>query len=162
MVRLETAIRSLVENAVEFVIIGGVAIKLHSSGYLTEDFDFCYSRSRENLRRLVAALSPFEPRPRGFPVELRYFFDERALNNTTDFTFETSIGDIDLLGEVAGVGSFQEVKDRSVEFEIYGHQVKALSLDALIDAKTAAGRVKDQLVLPELKALQEALDPNED
>jgi hypothetical protein len=49
-----------------------------------------------------------------------------------------------------------------VVFEIYGKSVKVLSLDALIDAKTAANRPRDHLVLPELRALSEALDPNEE
>lgn len=162
MVKLEAAITSLIAHKVEFVIVGGVAVRLHSSGYITQDLDFCYSRSKENLRNLVAALSPFEPRPRRFPADLPYIFDETTLRNATNFTFETLIGGIDLLGEVAGVGDYPVVVERSIEFPIYGHQVKALSLDALIDAKTASGRVKDQLVLPELKALREALDANAD
>ena len=162
MVNLQLAITSLIAHQVDFVIVGGVAIRLHSSAYITNDLDFCYSRSKENLHRLVAALSAFEPRPRDFPPELPYFFDETTLSNATNFTFETKIGSIDLLGEVAGVGDYQDAVERSVEFLIYDGLVKALTLDALIDAKTAADRPKDRLVLPELKALREALDPNVD
>lgn len=160
MVKLKPAITSLSEHQVEFVIVGGIAIRLHSSAYITQDLDFCYSRSNENLKKLAAALSPFRPRPRNFPVELPYIFDETTLRNGTNFTFATLIGDIDLLGEVKGVGDYAAVVEHSIEFQIYGHSVKALSLDALIVSKTAADRPKDHLVLPELKALREALDPN--
>ena len=162
MVDLEKAISALANNNVEFVIVGGVAIKLHSSGYITIDLDFCYSRSKENIKRLVNALKPFSPKPRNFPAELPYIFDENTLGQATNFTFETSIGDIDLLGEVKGVGDYPAVLGRSVVFEIYGSRINALDLDALIDAKTAADRPKDHLVLPELHALREALDPDED
>lgn len=162
MVKLEEAIVSLTDNEVDFVIVGGVAIKLHSSGYLTVDLDFCYSRSPSNILHVVAALSPFNPRPRDFPKELPYYFDERSLQNGTNFTFETSIGDIDLSGEVSGVGLYEDVVMRSEEFELYGRKVKVLDLNALIDAKRAAGRPKDLLVLPELEALREALDPDEE
>jgi hypothetical protein len=31
------------------------------------------------------------------------------LQNATNFTFETGIGDIDLFGEIAGIGAFSEV-----------------------------------------------------
>jgi hypothetical protein len=162
MVKLEIAIRSLADNDVEFVVVGDVAIRIHSSAYVTQDLDFCYSRTKENLGKIVAALSRFNPRPRDFPAELPYFFDERSLQNSTNFTFETDIGDIDLLGEVAGVGNYAEVKESSVIFELYERDVRVISLDALIEAKRAAGRVKDLLVLPELEALREALSDDED
>jgi hypothetical protein len=161
MVRLETAIQSLADNDVDFVIVGGVAIRIHSSAYVTLDLDFCYSRTKENLVKIVSALSRFNPRPRDFPKELLYFFDERSLQNATNFTFETDIGDIDLLGEVAGVGSYSEVEKDSVIFELYDRNVRVLSIDALINAKRAAGRAKDLLVLPELEALREILSEEE-
>ena len=162
MIELEKAIRSLVENQVEFVIVGGVAISLHSSGYLTNDLDICFSRSKENIKRLVNALKPFDPRPRGISRDLPFRFDESTINNGTNFTFETLIGDIDLLGEVKGIGGYSEALRQSVTYEIYDTEVSALDLEGLIAAKTAAGRTKDQLVLPELKALREALDPHEE
>ena len=162
MVDLEKAIRSLVENDVEFVIVGGVAINLHSSGYITIDLAICYSRSKQNIKRLVAALAPFDPWPRGLDRALPFFFEESALRNGTNFTFETSIGEIDLIGEVKGIGDYADAVSTSVVYEIYGSDVRALDLNALIISKTAADRPKDHLVLPELYALREALDPDED
>jgi hypothetical protein len=97
------AIKTLAQNNVAFVIIGGVAITSHGSSYITKDLDFCYKRTRENLKNIVSALSPFNPKPRDFPENLPYVFDESTLLNATNFTFQTDIGDIDLLGEVAGV-----------------------------------------------------------
>ena len=67
-----------------------------------------------------------------------------------------------MLGEVAGVGTYSEVKKSSVIFELYERDVQVLSIDALIDAKRAAGRTKDLLVLPELEALREALSDEEE
>lgn len=160
MIELKDAITALVDNDVEFVLIGGVAITLHSSAYVTEDLDLCYSRTNTNLVKLCAALGRFKPRARGIPDELPFIFDESTLRNGTNFTFSTTIGDIDLLAEVAGVGDYTVAKEKSVDFTIYDRVVKVLSLDALIAAKQAANRPKDQLVLPELLALREALDPN--
>lgn len=160
MIELKDAITALVDNDVEFVLIGGVAVTLHSSAYVTEDLDFCYSRTNTNLARLTAALKEFKPRARGLPEELPFNFDETTLRNGTNFTFSTTVGDIDLLAEVAGVGDYTVAKERSVEFTIYDRVVSVLDLDALIATKRAANRTKDQLVLPELLALREALDPN--
>lgn len=162
MIDLKKAITSLVENQVEFVIVGGVAITLHSSAYITQDLDFCYSRSRDNIRRLVSALTPFNPMPRKWPEGLAFFFDETTIRNGTNFTFDTTIGEIDLLGEIKGLGDYANAVERSLTYSIYGAEVMALDLDALIDSKTAADRPKDHLVLPELYALREALDPNEE
>jgi hypothetical protein len=161
MVELETAIKSLAENQVDFVIIGGVAFNLHSSAYVTYDFDFCYKRTRENLKKIVSALLLFNPKPRDFPKHLPYFFDETTLLNATNFTFQTEIGDIDLLGEVAGVGDYDSVENESVIMELFGFDVRVLSLDGLIKSKRAAGRTKDLLVLPELEALKELLEEEE-
>ena len=162
MIDLEKAIRSLAEHNVDYVIVGGVAVTLHSSGYITRDLDFCFSREKSNIQRLTAAIVGFDPKPRNWPDGLPFIFDESTLRNGTNFTFETTIGSIDLLGEVKGIGDYTVAITRSVVFEIYGVQVNAFDLDALIESKRAADRPKDHLVLPELLALREALDPNEE
>lgn len=162
MIELEKAISSLTDNEVEYVVVGGVAITLHSSGYITQDLDLCYSRTRQNIARLVSALAPYRPRPRSWPEGLPFTFDEATVRNGTDFTFDTTIGAIDLLGEVKAIGTYEDAIKHSETYTIYGRQISAFTLDALITSKTAADRPKDRLVLPELIALREALDPNEE
>jgi hypothetical protein len=157
MIELVPAIQSLFNEDVEFVVLGGVAIGFHGSGYVTQDLDFCYRRNKENLKKIVSALAQFKPRPRGFPENLPYIFDETTLQNATNFTFETEVGDIDLLGEVAGVGDYSAVEKMSVPMQIFDCNLKVLSIEGLILAKRAAGRPKDLLVLPELEAMQETL-----
>jgi len=82
-------------------------------------------------------------------------FDERTLAQGMNFTFETDFGDIDLLGELSGIGQFSDVARDAVSIELYGLQVRVASLDALIRSKRAAGRPKDLNALPELEALKE-------
>lgn len=158
MIEFKTAIRALAENKVEFVIIGGFAVKSHGSSYITQDLDFAFLRTPANLKKIVKALSPFKPRPRDFPAELPFVFDEITLLNGTNFTFETTIGDIDLLGEVAGIGDYSEVEKEFVTMRLFDYDIKILSIDGLIKSKRAAGRTKDLLVLPELEALKELLE----
>jgi len=157
VVELEPAIKALTEKKVDFVIIGGVAVSIHSSGYVTKDLDFCYLRTPENIKKITSALAPFNPHLRGFPENLPFVWDERTLQNGTNFTLKTTIGDIDLLGEVAGVGEYEAVKKESALTTLYECDVRVLTLEGLINAKRAAGRVKDLLVLPELEALREAI-----
>jgi hypothetical protein len=162
MVAFEPAIKSLVQNEVDFVIVGGLAISAHSSGYITRDFDFAYSRTPENLKKIIAAFAAYNPRPRGFPESLPFVWDDRTLQNGTNFTLQTSIGDIDMLGEVLGIGDYEAVKKESILIRLYGCDVRILTLEGLIKAKRAAGRTKDLLVLPELEALKEAIDETAD
>jgi predicted nucleotidyltransferase len=162
MKHIQSAVDSLVEQAVEFVIVGGVAIIAHGVPYATFDLDFCYARTPENLKKIVAALKDFSPRLRDFPKDLPFVWDERTLQNGTNFTLETSIGDIDLLGEVAGVGSYKDILENSILMKLFNYEVHVLSLNDLIKAKKAAGRPKDLFVLPQLETLQEALSKKTD
>src|ERR1044071_5380033 len=102
MIQVEPALRLLAQHKVEFVIVGGVAISAHGSSYLTYDLDVCYARAPENLKRLAAALTPHHPRPRDFPTDLPFVWDEQTLRQGTNFTLSTDFGNIDLLGEVTG------------------------------------------------------------
>ncbi|MBV9240752.1 MAG: hypothetical protein JO314_01985 [Acidobacteria bacterium] len=162
MIELEPAVRSLAANDVQYVIVGGVAITLHGTGYITQDLDICYSRTRDNIARLVKALSPFKPAPRNWQEGLPFIFDESTIRGGTNFTFDTTIGAFDLLGEVKGIGTYEDALRSSETYEIYGCLIHAFTIDALITSKAAADRPKDHLVLPELIALKQALDPNEE
>src|SRR5918992_1270731 len=98
---------ALVDQDVEFVIVGGIALILQGSARLTRDLDICYARDRTNLKALAAALAPFRPRLRGAPASLPFTFDWRTLESGLNFTLTSDAGDIDLLGEIAGIGTFR-------------------------------------------------------
>jgi hypothetical protein len=151
----------LTQHQVEFVIVGGVAISAHGSSYLTYDLDVAYARTRDNFKRLAAALAPYHPRPRDFPADLPFVWDEQTIRLGANFTLITDLGNIDLLGEVIGLGDFDQVRSQSVVMTLFGIECRVLSLDALIVAKRAAGRTKDLLALPELEALREILKRDE-
>lgn len=152
------ALEVLSEAEVEFVVIGGVAASAQGSASVTFDLDICYSRTPRNLKRLVSALAPFNPRPRDFPVDLPFVWDEVTLRNSTVLTLQTTIGKIDLLAEVAGVGGWDEVRANSREIDTFERHVRVLDLPALIRSKRAAGRPKYLAAIPELEALLEALE----
>ena len=141
---------------VRFVVIGGVALILHGSSYVTEDIDLAYERTRENAERIAAALKPFRPRPRGFPTDLPFIFDAQTVVSGQIFTLQTSVGAVDLLGEVPGVGTFTEAWAQSEAVTDDGMTFRVLSIDGLIAAKRTANRPKDQPGLLELEALKQA------
>ncbi|WP_394847300.1 hypothetical protein LZC95_07515 [Pendulispora brunnea] len=154
MTDLEQLVRIFSENGVRYVVIGGVALVLQGSSRVTQDLDICYARTRDNLDALARSLGPFHPRLRGAPPELPFLWDAQTLRSGLNFTLATDIGDVDLLGDVPGLGGFDEVHSLSVAVSLFGHQVLLLGLDGLERAKRAAGRPKDLLDLEEIRALK--------
>jgi len=152
---VEKLLKALHREGVRFVIIGGVAAVLQGSAYVTADVDLCYSRKKENLDKLAKAIAPFHPSLRGAPPNLPFRLDVDALRSGLNFTLATGIGDLDILGEVTGLGNYEEVFAFSEEMDIFGIPCRVLTLEGLIKAKEACGRAKDLRLLPELKALQE-------
>jgi predicted nucleotidyltransferase len=151
---LRAVLAALAEQQVEFVIIGGVALVASGSSRVTEDLDICYGRSKENLSRLASALAPFRPTLRGVPPELPFVLDAQSLRSGLNFTLSTTAGDLDLLGEVPGVGMFADVSKDAIDVDLLGCRVLIMSLDALERAKRAAGRAKDLLDLAEIRELR--------
>ncbi len=147
-------LEALRAEAVRFVIIGGVAMVLRGSSRTTVDLDLCYERSKENLERLARAVAPFAPTLRGAPPELPFLWDAQTLRSGLNFTLSTAAGDLDLLGEVPGLGMFDAVARHASELEIYGAPCLVLDLDGLEQAKRAAGRVKDLLDLAEIELIR--------
>ena len=138
----------------DYILIGGMAAIVHGAARLTFDLDIVYKRSRHNHERLVAALSNFGPYLRGAPPGLPFRWDVETIERGLNFTLITTLGAIDVLGEIAGGGYDQlfpyvEMKDA------FGVGVPCLRLDKLIEVKRAAGRPKDFEAISELERLLE-------
>ena len=157
MTQFEELLKALVNEGVEFVVIGGLAANIHGVTIPTYDIDICYNRSGENLQRLTRALQPLSPTLRGAPKDLTFRVDEATLKAGLNFTFETKLGDIDILGEVGGVGFFTDVKRESSEVKMYGLKINILNIAAMIKSKKFAGRKKDEEMILQLEAIEEML-----
>jgi predicted nucleotidyltransferase len=157
MIDFRAALTTLTDSNVDFIIVGGAAATAHGAARLTQDLDVVYGRSRENLRRLTQALAPHAPYLRGAPPGLPFRWDEATLARGLNFTLTTAIGDIDLLGEIVGGGSYEDLLDETVELSVFGVHCRCLALRKLIAVKRAAGRPKDLEALAELEALLEEM-----
>lgn len=92
MIDFEKTLMLLSEAGVRFVIIGGLAITIHGSSYVTFDLDICYARDDENLARLAHAFQACNPCLRGAPTGLPFRFDEATLKRGLNFTLTTDVG----------------------------------------------------------------------
>ncbi|MBI2203885.1 MAG: hypothetical protein HYU41_08555 [Candidatus Rokubacteria bacterium] len=154
MTDVQRLLDALTAARVDFVIVGGVALVLRGSSRVTIDLDVCYARDRDNLRRLAGALAPFHPRLRGAPSDLPFLWDERTLASGLNFTLTTDLGDVDILGEIPGIGDYAKVAAGSSDLSVGSTRVLVLDLDALERAKRAAGRAKDLLDLAEIAEIR--------
>ena len=151
---MQTLLDRLAEADAAFVVVGGMAAVIHGADIVTVDLDVCYEPSADNRHRVVAALAALDPYPRGWEPGLPFTWDARTLADAPLLTLSTSAGALDLLTDVPGVGGFREVRAASERFDVAGRTVRALSLDALINAKRALGRPKDLLMLPVLEGVR--------
>ncbi|HKO36568.1 MAG TPA: hypothetical protein VJV21_08815 [Pyrinomonadaceae bacterium] len=148
-------LRILSHEKVQFIVVGGAAGIAHGSAMITYDLDIVYDRSNENIARIVTALSEYSPYLRGAPPGLPFDWSDRTVKNGLNFTLTTSLGAIDILGEIAGGGNYDELLPEAGEIELYGINCLCLNLEKLILTKRAAGRAKDFNAIAELEALLE-------
>jgi hypothetical protein len=149
-------LRALAQVDAKVVVVGGVALQLQGSAYITQDIDFAYERTRENAKRVADALRPFNPRPRDYPEGVAFIFDTQTLITNEVLTLETDAGDVDLLGSIKGIGGYGDVEAFAEMLPFERFQIRVLSVEGLIIAKRAAGRPKDEPGLIELEAIREA------
>jgi len=155
MTQFADILRLLVENRVEFIAIGGIAGVAHGLARTTYDVEVVYARNKENIARLVGCLGPFNPYPRGAPPGLPFQFDQETVGRGLNFTLQTSLGDLDLLGEVTGGGRYENLLPFSSPGRAFGVEFPCIHLDRLIVLKRAAGRPKDFDMISQLEALWE-------
>jgi hypothetical protein len=148
-------LQALSSHNVEFVIVGGAAAVAHGSGRLTYDLDIVYRRTPGNLKRLVEALQPIHPYLRNVPPGLPFLWDAKTLRRGLNFTLMTDVGDLDVLGEITGGGSYGELLPHTITLDPFGIPCRCLTLSKLIEVKRAAGRVKDLEAIAELEIIAE-------
>jgi hypothetical protein len=148
----------MTRHEVEYIVIGGQAANLHGSPDVTLDTDLCYKRSTDNLERLARALKEIHPTLRGAPPDLPFQLDAKSLALGSNFTFNTDMGSLDLLGWVEPFGTYEDLIARATNFDLETGQVKAISLDDLIAIKKHINRPKDQGALFQLEAIKNMRD----
>ena len=153
MTDFNALLRLLTENEVEFIIVGGAAATAHGSARLTLDLDVVYKRSGENIARVVNALRPIKPYLRGAPAGLPFDWSIETIAKGLNFTLITTLGALDLLGEIVGGGGYEQLFAETIEVEIAGVNCLCLNLEGLMKVKRAAGRPKDLETIAELQQI---------
>jgi hypothetical protein len=155
---LEGLLQRLAAGRVHHIVVGGVAAVAHGGSRLTQKLDIVYSLDEDNVERLLQALGPTRPYLRGAAPGLPFGVDIATLQRGLDFELSTGLGDIDLLGEVAGGGSYETLVPHTVLLHVCGVACRFLDLAWLIRTTRAAGRPPDLEAVAELETLLELAD----
>lgn len=128
-------LRALLDEDVDFLLVGGLAVGIHGYPRVTRDIDVWVEPDPENARRVMSvAESLGDPLPPDAIVALQV---ERRVLHRGEAPFR-----VDLMTSCDGC-VWDEAKARAVMFEIDGMRIPTLSLRDLRAAKAAAGRHKD-------------------
>ena len=152
-------VRRLIVGEVEFVLVGGFAAVAHGVTMVTRDVDICCRFSAENLMRIQAAFAGLHPVHRSRP-DLALELTPEQCATLKNMYLKTDLGVVDCLGEVLGVGNFDEVFRHAIEVEIPAGKCRVLDIDALIRAKEAMGRDHDKMTVKHLIEIKKQLNRN--
>ena len=146
-------LRALVDQRVDFVVIGGVAAVLHGSARNTFDLDICFASDPDNLEALGSTLVGLRAQLRGVSEAVPFVPDAAALRRVEVLTLTTTAGDLDVLRAPSGAPRYDVLRGHSDRFDVGGFEVRVASIEDLIAMKTAAGRAKDLGDIEELEAI---------
>lgn len=149
----EELLERLRAHQVEFVIIGGLCVVIHGAPMVTQDVDICCRLGAENLRRLEAAVKDLHPVHRMTPNRLPFELDDRLCHDLKNVYLRTDLGILDCLGEVTGVGSYDDALRQSVP--CLSGRFRMLNMEAILAAKAATGRRRDFEAIHWLRVIQE-------
>jgi len=156
-------LRVLDRHRVDYVLVGGVAARVHGAQRATADIDCVPSTTHENFDRLSAALLELGARLRvgGMSDEearqLPLRLDAATLSAFGSSTWTTDAGPLDLLLELrdpaGGQHPYVDLASRATEVSVGELTIKVASLEDIIASKRFSARPKDLEALPELQEL---------
>ncbi len=163
--RFASTLAIFAKHDVAFMVIGGVAANLQGADFYTKDLDLLYSRSPENIERLMRALEELDalfddggtskvpPNPPGLQwIEKR---DALKLVTCRPKLLRTRFGSLDLLGTLSmedDATNYEDMLGASIAMDMGDYTLRVLRLETIIEVKTKAARNKDKAVLPILRA----------
>ena len=153
-VDLVALLRALVNEGIEFIVVGGGAAVLHGAPITTFDLDIVPRRDPGNASALLDLLVRqdvfiIEPMNRKLLPRQSDFLGQGQLN------LSTRLGPLDVLCRLHDGRDYDELLAHSTTVSDGDIEVRVLDLPTLIEVKAGAGRAKDRLAVPILLALLE-------
>ena len=144
----EEFVASLNDHRVRYLIVGGYAVGFHARPRATKDLDVLVDRTRANALRVEGVLRAFLGGPAP-GITIAKLCDPKTL-----VVLGRAPVRIDILTAIDGVRSFRAAWSRRVEGHYGATRANFISLDDLMAAKEASGRLQDLADLDVLRRVQ--------
>ena len=146
---LERLRDTLATHGVEYLMLGKMAAIIQGYPDTTQDADLFVEKTRDNGRRLTAAL-----RELGFELDAE---DEREIQQGRDFIqLRSGPFDVDIVHAPDGIERYDDARRRGLEVDGF----PVCSMRDIIESKERSGRSKDRETLPRLRNFATYLDRN--
>ncbi len=139
---LRALLATLHRHAVDYTVIGGVAVQVHGHRRTTKDLDVIPAPAAANLERLAAALAELEARPRDIPGGGAPTAQHLATAPVVP-PLTTTHGELHILRDVPGAPPYEDLRARALVVELEGVSLAIAGLDDLIAMKRASARPAD-------------------
>lgn len=154
---LRALLATLDRHAVQYTVIGGVAVQVHGHRRTTMDLDIIPAPNSRNLKRMINALEELEARPRDIPGGAPPTVEQlRTAAVVPPLT--TRHGELHILRDVPGAPVYADLRARALVIELEGISISIAGLDDLIAMKRASGRPAD---IGDIAALTRIGEPGE-
>ena len=157
---------TLVQQSVEFVLVGGMAVQLHGYMRMTYDVDLVLAMNNDNLTRFIDAAKQLGLAPViSVPIDSLKNADLIDKWHKEKGMLAFALREPGIAGSVIDVlvrpdVSFDKLVADAFCGELYGHQVMVASIDHLLEMKRIANRPKDLLDIAALEKIKRGEDPN--
>ena len=149
------------QHGLRYVLIGGVAARLHGSIRKTGDVDICPEPSQENALRLTSAMVQLGAKiyvDENHPA-LPFSADASSLLGQQLINVLTKFGRLDVVWTPPGTDGYGDLIRDAVVMNVVGQDVAVASIDALIRSKGAIDRPKDRDVIADLTFIRDRGTP---
>jgi predicted nucleotidyltransferase len=152
---IQAILEELVQEGVEFLLIGGIAVGYHGHVRATKDVDVVPASDPANLAKLVHVLERLDARVEGADEfnsdELPDPFDPEALALGGNWVLRTRFGRLDIMQWIGEHALWDKLSPAAIDDEIGGLPVKMVSYADLVALKEEAGRPEDLVDLQRLR-----------
>ncbi|MDP2819502.1 MAG: hypothetical protein Q8O29_14785 [Polaromonas sp.] len=157
---------TLVQQSVDFVLVGGMAVQLHGYMRMTYDVDLVLAMNDGNLTRFIDVAKELGLAP-VIPVPIDSLKNAALIDkwHREKGMLAFALREPGLAGSVIDVlvrpdVSYERLIADAVNGELFGRQVKVACIDHLLEMKRIANRPKDQLDIAALEKIKRGEDPN--
>jgi hypothetical protein len=154
-------LKSLYENKIQYLIVGGVAVNLHGVPRATFDFDLLISIDKENIFNLINVLKndgykpslPEDPIGMADPEKVKKWINEKNLIAFSFFNEKQSHKVVDII--LHHPLNFSVAYNRKVVKKVDNFELYIASIDDIILMKESSSRSKDLKDIEFLKKAKE-------